>query len=320
MENLNTKDEKIWTVYIHTIPKEITGYEHNKHYVGITSRKPEIRWANGNGYNPSGHYVSYFYNAIKKYGWENIIHKILYTNLTQYEANNLEQLLIKALKSNQKDYGYNIQNGGQAGKMSQEIKDKISKAHIGIKMQEEVKKYLSDSRKGMKLSKEWIENRTKSQTGLKRSKETCKKIGEGQKIPIICLNTRIVFNSMTDIQLQTGINMSHISQCCNKQRRTAGKDADGNSLFWMWHNEYLSINGEGLSFEKLLLHCKPECKSGKFGRKVRCVNTSIIYDNAQHASDVTLVKRSNISKCCNGLRKSAGKDENGNRLFWEYVD
>lgn len=312
----NTNDEKMWSLYIHIINKNISDYDYNKYYVGITSQEPQKRWKNGNGYKTN----NYFYNAIQKYGWDNIEHKILFTGLTIEQANRLEQIVIATLRSNCQEYGYNIQNGGQLGKFSDDTKLKISKANTGKIRTEETKRLLSEMHKGKKLTNEWIVNRTKSQTGLKRSSDTCEKISMALKKPVICLNTRIVFQSMTDIQLQTGINITHISQCCNKKRRCAGKDLNGNNLFWMWYDEYLSINGNNLSFEELLSYCKQKLKPGKIGEKVRCINTSIIYENAQQASDITGVCRTNISKCCNGLRKSAGKDENGNKLFWEYVN
>lgn len=76
-----------YSVYIHTSPS-------NKIYVGITSKKPEVRWNKGFGYYSNPH----FYNAIKKYGWENIKHEIVATQLSFYEACQLEILLIENIK------------------------------------------------------------------------------------------------------------------------------------------------------------------------------------------------------------------------------
>ena len=69
-----------WTVYKHTTPS-------NKVYIGITHMKPEYRWNHGRGYKSNHH----FYNAILKYGWENITHEILATGLTQDQAETLER-------------------------------------------------------------------------------------------------------------------------------------------------------------------------------------------------------------------------------------
>lgn len=73
-----------WSVYIHITPS-------NKYYVGITSKEPCERWRNGFGYYSQ----KYFYNAIQKYGWDNIYHEIVASNLTKEEANNFEKLLIQ---------------------------------------------------------------------------------------------------------------------------------------------------------------------------------------------------------------------------------
>lgn len=63
-------------VYIHTFPNK-------KVYIGITHQNPNRRWRNnGEGYRKQ----NFIYNAIKKYGWENVKHEILYTNLTKEET------------------------------------------------------------------------------------------------------------------------------------------------------------------------------------------------------------------------------------------
>ena len=103
-------------------------YEHTnkinkKKYIGITSTSLKKRSMNGEGYKG----CEKFYNAIKKYGWNNFTHKILYKNLTKEQAELKEQQLIK--KFNTQLYGYNISEGGFAPNMTQETKDKISKSH-----------------------------------------------------------------------------------------------------------------------------------------------------------------------------------------------
>lgn len=94
-----------------------------KVYIGLTGQKPEERWKNGKGY----HGNPYLLNAIDKYGWENFNHEILYSNLSYEEANALEYKTIKEYKSNQREFGYNIQNGGNStDKLGEEVKNKIS--------------------------------------------------------------------------------------------------------------------------------------------------------------------------------------------------
>ena len=95
-------ENRKWSVYLHTFPN-------GKYYVGITSQKPEERWKNGTGYTKQSH----LFNAIKKYGWNNIKHEILYTNLTEEEASLKEQELIKKYDSYHN--GYNKTLGGYQG-------------------------------------------------------------------------------------------------------------------------------------------------------------------------------------------------------------
>ena len=94
-------EDKKWCVYVHISPS-------NKYYVGITSQRVQDRWKNGNGYD----YNSYFTRAIKKYGWNNFQHEVIASNLTENEAKNFEKLLIKKLKSNNREFGYNLTEGG----------------------------------------------------------------------------------------------------------------------------------------------------------------------------------------------------------------
>lgn len=105
---IDYRKDNNWTVYIHIISKEVSGYEWDKYYVGITSQNPKRRWGSGYGYKGN----VYFYRSIQKYGWENISHEIIAEHLTLDEACNMEISLIKALNANLYQYGYNLTEGG----------------------------------------------------------------------------------------------------------------------------------------------------------------------------------------------------------------
>lgn len=112
-----------YSVYKHETPN-------GKVYIGITCQKPEHRWNNGKGYTN----CTVFYNAIKKYGWENITHSILYKNLTKAEAEQKEIELIAYFCSNDRRYGYNLMSGGHTnGHHSVETRQKLHEAHLGAK-------------------------------------------------------------------------------------------------------------------------------------------------------------------------------------------
>jgi hypothetical protein len=117
---------------------------------------PIRRWANGLGYKN----CVYFFNAVLKYGWDNIKHEILYTGLTQKEAEYKEIELIKIYRSNDPDFGYNIQLGGYRN-------------NNGIKRTpEQIQHYIEGARKRPKrehLSEEHKKNISKSLIGNKRA-------------------------------------------------------------------------------------------------------------------------------------------------------
>ncbi len=60
-------------------------------YIGITCQDVKNRWQNGKTYRES----TYFRRAIRKYGWKNIKHEILFTDLPKQRAIDLEISLIK---------------------------------------------------------------------------------------------------------------------------------------------------------------------------------------------------------------------------------
>ena len=94
----------------------------NKKYIGQTSLDPpEKRWKNGYGYN-----TQMFFQAIKKYGWDNFEHIILETGLTAEEANIKEKYYIQLYNTMDSNYGYNCTEGGSNfSTLSDEIKQKI---------------------------------------------------------------------------------------------------------------------------------------------------------------------------------------------------
>lgn len=111
-------EEAHWTLYVHVVHKELSGYGWDKYYVGITSHL-STRWRN-NGMEYMNHgkeAKTYFANAIMKYGWDNIQHIVITNLLTKEEACHFEQLLIHHMNTTNRNYGYNRTTGGDAGRM-----------------------------------------------------------------------------------------------------------------------------------------------------------------------------------------------------------
>lgn len=191
-----------YKVYIHIFPN-------NKVYIGITRNRTDIRWANGKGYKNQ----KVMSNAINKYGWENIEHKVLYENLTKEEAEQKEIELIAYYKSNQRQYGYNIANGGNSNGMhSEETKRKMSKTHIGKNVGENNGMY------GKHPKKEFKKGNIPYNKGKKMPIEEIKKHCKS----VLCVETGIVYYSAREANKQTGISYKNISRVCNKIKKTTG--------------------------------------------------------------------------------------------------
>lgn len=201
-----------YNVYIHIFPN-------SKVYIGITSQKPKRRWNNGQGYKNN----QYMTNAIMKYGWDNVIHKILYTNLKKEEAEEIEIKLIKEYKADNKRYGYNIEYGGcHNGKTSEITRKRISEAnkgkhnspktefkkgHITI-ITEEIKQKISEKNKGKHASV-----RTEFKKGHKPLNVR----------KVLCIESDVVYDTIKKASEYTNVMACHISQVCNGKRKSAGK-------------------------------------------------------------------------------------------------
>ena len=203
-----------YCVYKHIFPN-------NKVYIGITCQNPLRRWSNGFGY----HQQPCIYNAIKKYGWKNVEHVILFTDMTKEEAEAKEVELIAEYKSNKKEYGYNIANGGLAtGMMAEETKKQISgklkgvpkgySAWKGKKHSLESRKKLSEKRKG-KLNPMY---------GKHITEETRAKMSESHKYcrlckRILCIETGVIFHSSTEAARKMGLSQGNIGMVARGERK-----------------------------------------------------------------------------------------------------
>lgn len=194
-------------VYKHTCPN-------GKCYIGITSKSnPNQRWRDGRPYIGDRKHLTKWGAAIVKYGWENILHEILHTNLTKEEACNYEKQYIKYYKD--LNQCYNMTEGG----------DGI----WGYKFTDEQRKKISDSHKGLKQSQETINKRVQKNIGQHRSDESKKK----KSIPVLQfdLNGNFIkeYFGCREATRQTGI--FHIVDVCKGIRKSAG------GYFWKFKDE-----------------------------------------------------------------------------------
>lgn len=104
----------------------------------------------------------FFEAAINKYGWSNFKHEVLYEDLSQEEAMQLEIQLIAEYDSTNHKYGYNITKGGDLrGPVTELTRKKLSDSHKNIhpseeslrKRSETMKKIFTNSRSKREVKK-----------------------------------------------------------------------------------------------------------------------------------------------------------------------
>ena len=207
-----------YTVYMHTSPS-------GKRYVGITSLKPERRWAKGLGYSK----CPYMSKAIKKYGFENFLHEILYVNLTKEEAEQKEIELIAYYDTTNKNKGYNVELGGNSiGKLSKEQKDKLRNCNLGKKHSEETRRKMSESGKRKIFTAEHKKHLSESKMCKFHSDETKEMMRQtSQKnVPILQFdkNMNFVYKyiSVSEASRKTSVARPNISRCCRGITKRAG--------------------------------------------------------------------------------------------------
>lgn len=263
-------------VYKHTTPN-------GKVYIGITCQNPEKRWRNGNGYRNN----KYFYNAIKKYKWENIKHEILLEDISKEEACEKEKEFIELFQSNKAGFGYNNSIGGECGtlgaKLSKETIEKIKKSHTGSHLSEEAKKKLSEQRKGEK----------NPNFGKRPSEETLEKLRKAAKLKWLDEEYR---NKMLVI-------LKEANSSPERRRKLSEKSRGENNYWYGKHGPYCGKDHP--NYGKHLTKDQKEYLSFAMSKPVVCVETDTIFPSAKFASAFFGVQISAVSKAVGRSNKTS---------------
>lgn len=123
---------------------------------------------------------------------------------------------------------------------SEDTKRKISEINKGHKCSEETRAKLSKALKG-----------NKNGLGYKPTEEQKRKALENRRIlkgkehpqskPVICLNTKQIFDNINQVEQILGIDHSSVSKVCNGKAKSAGKSENGEKLIWMFLSDYETI-------------------------------------------------------------------------------
>lgn len=162
-----------YRVYVHV--NKING----KIYIGQTCNSLYVRSGHGSGVGYK--HCAHFYNAIKKYSWDNFEHIILVDNISLEMANIIEEELISKYNSMDRNIGYNMMSGGGNKVRRQEVTDRI--AEKNRHPSEETRRKMSIASKKRRTTPELVERIRQANLGKKRTVEQRKRISEGHKNP-----------------------------------------------------------------------------------------------------------------------------------------
>lgn len=267
-------NQNTYIVYKHT------NLINNKVYIGITchGENPNIRWQNGRGYIEN----SLFFTDILNFGWQNFSHEILADNLNINDAFALEKKYIKEYDS--VNNGYNL-SYGCSEPPSIETREKISQALQGL------------TRKSTS-----IEQQIKTKQNNSGWKNGFDPIETKITKKVKCLETGDIFGSISEAENWS--NTNKIGECCSGLRKHAGRHPETNQLLsWAYAN-----NDDIVS-----IRCLEKRKTKKI-KKILCIETNEIFENASDAFRKTNISVCNILRVCNGQRQTAGKKH------WKYID
>ena len=192
-------------MYIHISPSK-------KRYIGITSSPVNVRWKKGYGYKRNQH----LWRAIEKYGWDNFQHRILYKNLTENEACDIEKMLIRLYNTTDPNRGYNISTGGKVG----------SSFRLSDEAREKCRKWREDHPISNEEVQVRVERLRNANVGRHQSTEHIAKVARTKWKSIIQLTLDDVpiriWNSSKEASETLKIHKSTICQCCKGIKTSAG--------------------------------------------------------------------------------------------------
>ncbi len=117
---MTDKENRVYCVYRHTLPD-------GRCYIGANYRGKDRWGGNGSRYKTSG---NIFYPLIVQYGWDNIKHEILFSNLTQQEAREKEISLI--IEAQERGIAINKQRGGYNAIYKEKMHEIVGLRRMGL--------------------------------------------------------------------------------------------------------------------------------------------------------------------------------------------
>ena len=207
---------KTWYIYTH-----FTKDTNELFYIGVGT---------GNRINSKTSRNDYWKNIVAKHGYEAVI---IFDNYTDRDEAVQEEIYLQELHKPKACLQY---GDGLLSKHSDETRAKMSNSargntsHLGYKHTEKTKRNISIKKTGIKQTKEHIQRKIKSDTRLKMSlakqnitADTRLKMSLAKQREIICIETGIIYKSVSHAAGDFKTSVSNISKVLKGVNKTAKK-------------------------------------------------------------------------------------------------
>ena len=277
---MKQQQNKQWIVYRHISPS-------GKSYIGITSQSLKNRWKNGHGYSSN----TKIGQAIIKYGWDNIQHEILETNINSLEKAKEREIYWIDFYDSYKN-GYNSTMGGDNVSLERETNLPVYQLDYKLKI---IAEYPTIAEAGRinNINPSGImeavrQNGNQISAGgyywclVKNYSQNWQPRQDLQKQAVICVETNQIFDSESEAANCIGVSQAAISACCH------GKTITCKNKHWVFLTEY-DENWEPR---------KPIKKKYPTSKKVVCLETKEVYESVSEAAYKNNTSRSSIQRAC----------------------
>ena len=228
-----------------------------------------------------------FERALIKYGFNNFELTLLEFNIPNEELDRLEQYWMDYYKSYDLTIGYNLCSEAKSTRgYNHTEEDKLKMSKIAkqrfIEHPEYIKKGKDNPMYGKKLSQETRQKMSNSRLNNQNAKGHRWKLSQKTK--------------------------EKISESMKGKQNCLGRVLSDETKRKISESNHRRIMTEETREKQRKSHL------GKFSKKVRCIETNIIYSSIGEAANAINKDVSGIGKCCNGKQKTCGG------YHWEFVN
>ncbi len=273
-------------------------------YVGQTIQTVIQRWKHHK--KRSAKSCFFLKRAINKYGEDNFIVETIDVALSKKELDEKEIYWIAFYKSDDRKFGYNYNKGGTGNTGYRHTEESRKKMSIGVtknhptrgkRLPEQHRFNISKSNTGKKCTKETKEKISKTLTGkyfqgpkTEKFIKTLSKINEPRKKKVVCVETGVVYDSISNCAKSMSLKREKIILVVNGKRNKTG------GFSFKFVDESQKISAENLANNRIA--------NNKRYTKLFCNETNIMYSSIKEASKKLNVDRSRIFDFLNGKCKS----------------